>query len=89
MTPKWIAEAIAQEFPEKEQQVLTATQGQTASSVFGATIKTAAWKAKPSWCVIASNDRAIALELEKSEAVAHPREVADFIERAAAKLHSR
>src|SRR6202167_1886279 len=68
VTPKGIAEDIAQEFPEKEQQVLTATQGQTASSVFGATITTAAWKAKPSWCVIASNDRGIPPQLEKDEA---------------------
>jgi pimeloyl-ACP methyl ester carboxylesterase len=106
VTPKGIAEDIAQEFPEKEQQVLTATQGQTASSVFGATIKTAAWKAKPSWCVIASNDRAIPPELEKAESASigatsitlpsghlvmltHPKEVADFIERAAAKVNSR
>jgi len=106
VTPKGIAEDIAQEFPEKEQRVLTATQGQTASSVFSATIKTAAWKAKPSWCVIANNDRAIPPELEKSEAVSigatsitlpsghlvmltHPREVAGFIELAAAKVNSR
>ena len=49
---------------------MTATQGPTASAVFGATITTAAWRTKPSWCVIASNDRAVPPELEKAEAAA-------------------
>jgi pimeloyl-ACP methyl ester carboxylesterase len=50
--------------------LLTATQGPTAAAVFGATITTAAWKTKPSWCVIASNDRAVSPELQKAEAAA-------------------
>jgi len=33
-------------------------------------VTTAAWKAKPSWYVIAGNDRAIPPELEKAEAAA-------------------
>ena len=53
-----------------DQQVLTATQGQTAAAVFGATVTRAAWKSKPSWAVIAGNDRAIPPELEKDEAAA-------------------
>ena len=69
-TPKGIAEDMAQDLPASEQRILTATQGQTSSSVFGATITTAAWKSKPSWAVIAGNDRAIPPELEKDEAVA-------------------
>ena len=68
VTAKGIAEDIAQEFPDKEQRVFTATQGQTASSAFSATVTTAAWKTKPSWCVIAGNDRAIPPEIEKAEA---------------------
>jgi pimeloyl-ACP methyl ester carboxylesterase len=67
-TPKGIAEDMAQDLPASEQRILTATQGQTAASVFGATVTTAAWKSKPSWAVIASNDRAIPPELEKVEA---------------------
>jgi pimeloyl-ACP methyl ester carboxylesterase len=62
VTPKGIAEDF------KEKQLLTATQGPTAVAVFGATITTAAWRTKPSWCVIASNDRAVSPELEKAEA---------------------
>jgi len=67
-TPKGIAEDMAQDLPASEQRILTATQGQTAASVFGATVTTAAWKSKPSWAVIAGNDRAIPPELEKVEA---------------------
>jgi len=105
VTPKGIAEDFAQDLSDKEKQVLTATQAPTAAVVFGATVTTAAWKTKPSWCVIASNDRAVAPELQKAEATAmkatsitlpsshvpmlsHPKEVADFIEQAAAKADS-
>ena len=59
---------MAQDLPDGEQQILVATQGQTAAAVFGATVTTAAWKSKPSWAVIAANDRAIPPELEKDEA---------------------
>ena len=70
VTPKGIAEDFAQDLPDNEKQLLTATQGPTAAAVFGATVTTAAWKTKPSWCVIASNDRAVSPELEKAEAAA-------------------
>jgi pimeloyl-ACP methyl ester carboxylesterase len=67
-TRKGIAEDMTQDLPESEQQMLAATQGQTAAAVFGATVTTAAWRSKPSWAVIAGNDRAIPPELEKDEA---------------------
>jgi pimeloyl-ACP methyl ester carboxylesterase len=70
VTPKGIAEDFAQDLPDMEKRTLMATQGPTAAAVFGATITTAAWKTKPSWCVIASNDRAVPPELEKAEAAA-------------------
>jgi pimeloyl-ACP methyl ester carboxylesterase len=70
VTPKGIAEDFAQDLPDSEKQLLTATQGPTAAAVFGATVTTAAWKNKPSWYVIASNDRAVAPELQKAEAAA-------------------
>jgi len=69
ITPKGIAEDFAQDLPKAEIQVLTATQGPTNGAAFGATVTTAAWKTKPSWFVIAGNDRAIPPELEKAEAV--------------------
>jgi len=67
-TRKGIAEDMAQDLTEREQELLTATQGETAAAVFGATVTTAAWRSKPSWAVIAGNDRAIPPELEKDEA---------------------
>ena len=70
VTRKGIAEDMAQDLPDKEQQILTATQGQTAAAVFGGTVATAAWRSKPSWAVIAGNDRAIPPQLEKDEAAA-------------------
>ena len=70
VTPKGIAEDFAQDLSDDEKQLLTATQGPTAAAVFGATVTTAAWKIKPSWCVIASNDRTVPPELERAEAVA-------------------
>ncbi|MGA7156531.1 MAG: alpha/beta hydrolase [Acidobacteriaceae bacterium] len=102
VTPKGIAEDMAQDLTPKEQQVLAATQGETAAPDFAATVTTAAWRTKPSWFVIAGNDRAISPALEKDEAAAikatsitlpanhlvmlsHPKEVAELIERAAAR----
>jgi pimeloyl-ACP methyl ester carboxylesterase len=69
VTSKGINEDFAQDLSDMEKQLLTATQGPTNAAVLGATISTAAWKTKPSWFVIASNDRAIPPELEKAEAV--------------------
>jgi pimeloyl-ACP methyl ester carboxylesterase len=68
VSPKGIAEDFAQDLPDKEKQLLTATQAPTAGSVFGATVTTAAWKTKPSWSVIATNDRAVPFDLQKAEA---------------------
>src|SRR6266852_2415443 len=70
VTPKGIAEDFAQDLTDREKQILTATQAPTAAAVFGATVTTAAWKPKPSWSVIASNDRAVSPELQKAEAAA-------------------
>jgi pimeloyl-ACP methyl ester carboxylesterase len=70
VTPKGIAEDFAQDLPDSEKELLTSTQGPTAAAVFGATITTAAWKTKPSWCVIATDDRTVSPELEKAEAAA-------------------
>lgn len=70
VTPKGIDEDFAQDLPEKEKQLLTATQGPVAAKAFGTNITNAAWKTKPSWFIIAGNDRAISPQLEKAEAEA-------------------
>jgi pimeloyl-ACP methyl ester carboxylesterase len=65
ITPKGILEDFAQDLPLAEKTDLIATQGATQGAVLGATITTAAWHTKPSWFVIASNDRMIAPEQER------------------------
>ena len=68
LTPKGISEDFAQDLSAREKELLTVTQGPTSASAFGATITTAAWKTKPSWFVISSDDRIISPDLERAEA---------------------
>jgi pimeloyl-ACP methyl ester carboxylesterase len=68
ISPKGFAEDFAQDLPAKEIKVLWATQGPTNGAVFGTPISIAAWKTKPSWFVVAGEDRAIPPALEKAEA---------------------
>jgi pimeloyl-ACP methyl ester carboxylesterase len=68
ITPKGFAEDFAQDVPEKDMRILWATQGPTNGAVFGGTISSAAWKTKPSWFVVADEDRAIPPALEQAEA---------------------
>ena len=68
ITPKGISEDFGQDLSISEKAILTATQGPANAAAFDATIKSAAWKTKPSWFVIAGNDRAIPPALEKAEA---------------------
>lgn len=68
ISPKGFAEDFAQDLPTKEMKILWAAQGPTNAAAFGATITNAAWKTKPSWFVVASEDRAIPPALEKAEA---------------------
>jgi pimeloyl-ACP methyl ester carboxylesterase len=68
ITPKGVAEDFAQDLPAKEAKLLWAAQGPTNGAVFGASIANAAWKTKPSWYVVADEDRAIPPALEKAAA---------------------
>ena len=65
LTPKGIREDFAQDLSTAEQTVLIATQGPTSPSSGGTPITTVAWKTKPSWYVVAKNDRTIAPDLER------------------------
>jgi hypothetical protein len=47
---------------------MIATQPPTQGAALGAPITTAAWRAKPSWFVIASNDRMISPQQEQDSA---------------------
>jgi pimeloyl-ACP methyl ester carboxylesterase len=68
LTEKGVRESFAQDLTPAEQGILFAVQGATQSAILGTPIKKAAWHAKPSWFVIASNDRTIAPEQEISTA---------------------
>lgn len=68
ITPKGVLEDFAQDLPLAEKTELIATQTPTQGAALGAPITTAAWRTKPSWFVIASNDRMIAPEQETATA---------------------
>ncbi|GAB4021280.1 alpha/beta fold hydrolase [Spirosoma koreense] len=66
MSPKGIFEDFAQDLPKSEQQLILATQGPQAFSALQEKITKAAWKTKPSWYVVATNDRMINPDLERT-----------------------
>lgn len=68
LTPKGVREDFAQDLSAQEKDTLIATQSATQGAILGTVIKNAAWHTKPSWFVIASNDRAISPEQEKTTA---------------------
>jgi len=68
LTPKGIREDFAQDLSDTEKNVMIATQAATQGAILSTPIKTAAWHTKPSWFVIAANDRSISPEQEKSTA---------------------
>jgi pimeloyl-ACP methyl ester carboxylesterase len=65
MTTKGIFENFAHDLPPDERKLVAATQGATNSTVFGAKVANVAWKTKPSWYVVAGNDRMIQPDLER------------------------
>ena len=65
LTPKGIREDFAPDLSSAEKEVLLATQTPTQGAALGSPISVAAWRSKPSWFVIASNDRMIAPEQER------------------------
>lgn len=65
LTHKGVQEDFAQDLSPQERNLVAATQGPTAGAVFGAKISRAAWKSKPAWYIVASNDRMISPKLEQ------------------------
>jgi pimeloyl-ACP methyl ester carboxylesterase len=59
-----IRDDFAQDLPDSEQQTLAVTQGPIAEVAFGAPATAPAWLTKPSWYMIASEDRVISPKLE-------------------------
>lgn len=68
LTPKGLTESFAQDLSPEEKQTMVATQAPTQGALLATPITKAAWHSKPSWFVIAANDRAISPEQERSTA---------------------
>ena len=64
LTPVGIREDFAQDLSESEQTVLAATQGPTAAKALSAAVSIPAWRSKPSWFVIAADDRVVSPTLQ-------------------------
>jgi pimeloyl-ACP methyl ester carboxylesterase len=60
-----VGKAFAVDLTQKEQDVVYAVQEPAFHKVFGDVATNAAWKTKPSWFVVASEDNAINPDLEK------------------------
>jgi pimeloyl-ACP methyl ester carboxylesterase len=60
-----VAKAFAAELSQEEQDVVYAVQQPAFHSVFGDVGVNAAWKTKPSWYVVASEDKTINPDLER------------------------
>jgi pimeloyl-ACP methyl ester carboxylesterase len=58
-------EYFAGDLPESEQKLVWAAQGVPLVDLFTQKIKGAAWKTKPSWYIVAKNDRTVPPELER------------------------
>ncbi len=68
LTPKGVTEDFAQDLSPAEKTLIIATQAATPAALLSTPIGKAAWRSKPSWFVISSNDRAISPEQEISTA---------------------
>jgi pimeloyl-ACP methyl ester carboxylesterase len=65
LTTKGVMEYFASDLPVAQRKLIAATQGATNGAVFGAKVANAAWKTKPTWYVVAANDRMIQPDLER------------------------
>lgn len=61
-------EHFAGDLPDTEQQVVWATQAAPVPDLFSQKVEGVAWKSKPSWYIVASEDRTVHPELERSAA---------------------
>lgn len=70
MSDRGIHKYFAQDLSEIERITLAATQGPTAASAFAMPITSAAWKTKPTFYIVARNDRTLDPTLERKFASA-------------------
>jgi pimeloyl-ACP methyl ester carboxylesterase len=66
LTSKGMAEDFAPDLPVAESSVMEAVQGPLSGEAFTAKATQAAWRTRPSWYIVAGNDRVIPVALEQS-----------------------
>jgi pimeloyl-ACP methyl ester carboxylesterase len=64
LSEKAVTDFFAQDLTADEKQMVFAVQGATQGAILSTPLKKAAWHEKPTWFVVASNDRTIAPEQE-------------------------
>ena len=68
LTEGGVKNDFAQDLSPTEKDVLFAAQAPTAAGTLGENVSAAAWKTKPSWYLVANQDRAIPPNLERAMA---------------------
>jgi pimeloyl-ACP methyl ester carboxylesterase len=68
LTRTGVLNDFAQDLSAGEKDILFAAQAPTSGKSLGGTVTTPAWKTKPSWYIVAANDRAIPPNLEMTMA---------------------
>lgn len=68
LTPKGVETCFVQDLPAEEAKVVYATQGPLAARCFDDKNSRAAWRNKPSWYIVAEEDRMIAPAVERDSA---------------------
>lgn len=68
LTPKGVADSFVQDLSAEEAAVVYATQGPLAARCFDEKISKAAWRSKPSWYIVAEQDRTIPPAVERDSA---------------------
>ena len=61
-------ECFAGDLSESEKKLVYATQGAPKPDLFDAKVEGTAWKSKPSWYIVAKNDRTVQPDLERAMA---------------------
>ena len=68
LSSKGINEDFAQDLSPTDRKVVFATQGEWAAKCTSSKVSKAAWKTKPSWFIVGTNDHMINPDLERAEA---------------------
>jgi len=63
-----VANHFAQDLPAEESYLIAVTQGPFAARCFDEAISTPAWRSKPSWAIVATEDHMISPQVQRSTA---------------------